>query len=106
MNANEFRKNLVVRFLNGASEMSVKDGFYVLNCKDLKVSLTNDCFSISNDKADRSEIIIADALQDFMKNLKIGMIAAGLEIPAHIQEALDNDVDFSDAFVSDVFENI
>jgi hypothetical protein len=102
MNTNEFRKNLVARFISGAEQREVKDGFYILNFKDIKVSWTDDGFQISNDKSDRNEIIIYEAVQDFMKNLKIGLNAGDMLIPDYLQEAFDNDVDFSDDFVNDV----
>ena len=108
-NLEQFRKNLVSKFTSGYSEFKAQDGFYLGNIKEIDFGGSESQGRVlTNKPSSNNEQLIFSAIQDFMIKFFNGLSVAGIEVPEYLTSIKigENDVDFYDNFVRDVFLKI
>ena len=108
-NLDQFRKNLVAKFTSGYREFKAQDGFYLGNIKEIDFGGSESQGRVLTNKPhSNNEQLIFSAIQDFMIKFFNGLSVAGIEVPEYLTSIKigENDVDFYDNFVRDVFLKI
>ena len=106
MTSKEFATALAIKFTKGLCDRKPQDGFSAYQLSKMGLELDGNESDGTFIKSTReNENLLFNQVTDFIINLRIGMEAADVEIPAHINDAFFNDVEFNDFFVSLVMKN-
>ena len=100
MNIENFRKNLVEKFVKGFNDdFKAENAFHLLRVKNIEKEIVPNS-GLFLKQTQENEKILFNYIQDYISGFITGFKATGLEMPSFLQEI--DEVDFCDDFVADV----